>query len=279
LEKILIAIPIKALIKSACLLVGLGFAHPLFALEYECNTGNDKRFIRLELPGIEHLCEVTVTYSSDERKVMWYADHDSLFCSDKTEDLKEKYVSVWNFECEQWPDHDGVDQLSKRQRIILDAELKALIVKGQDELAPFVVEGLKAAASPSTGNDGDDELLVVQFFLHEPDTDVTRDVTHIIRDNGDKWTTQAKIDTLANYIDTDEGYIVNSALISNVTGTGAMEIITVLDANQTLKNDNGASNFAGCYGNQTLAAESDGELIAKTPHRYYCPETIGADAG
>lgn len=264
----------NALMKSVILFMASLFAQPLFALEYECNSNGDKRFIRMELPGIEHLCEVTVTYANEERKVMWYADNDSTFCTEKTQDLREKYKTVWNFDCELWPDHDGVDQLNTRQRAILDAELKLLIEQGQNNLAPFVVEGLKAAASPAS--DSKLGLLVVQFFLHEPDTGVTRDVTHIIQDDGNAWNTLTRIDTLANYIDSNEGYIVNSALISNVTDNGAMEIITVLDTTKGSEIDSNKANFSGCYGNQTLAHNSNGQLVARTPHRYFCPD---ANAG
>ena len=258
------------LIRCALLFLASVFAQPLYALEFECSAGTDKRFIRLELPGIEHLCEVSVTYSNDERKVMWYADNDSNFCTEKTTELTSKYQEKWGYECEQWPDHDGVDQLNSRQRSILDAELKQLIAQGRSSTAPYLVEGLKAAASPNGADDNN--LLVVQFFLHEPDTGITKDVTHVIHDDGEVWKTLSKIDTLAKYIDENEGYIVNSALISGVTDNGAMEIITVLDE----ATSSGSQPSTGCYGNQTLATQSDGQIIARTPHRYICPE---GDAG
>jgi len=156
----------SATINSIIFLILFAFALPSLALEYECNAGSEKRFIRMELPGKKHLCEVSVTYASQERSVKWYADKDSMFCSDKTNELQKKYETEWNFQCEQWPDHDGVEQLSKRQRIILDTELKSLIADGQNVPTPFLVEGLKAAASPTTSIENDAELLVVQFFLY-----------------------------------------------------------------------------------------------------------------
>jgi len=164
-----------------------------------------------------------------------------------------------------------VDKLSKRHRTILDAELKSLIEQGQSQDTSFVVEGLKAAASPSAS---DGNTLAVQFFLHEPQTGKTQDVTHIIRDDGVSWNTLSKIDTLSNYIDETEGYIVNSALLSTITENGAMEVITVIDAKDA------QNTGSGCYGNQTLAAHSDGELVARTPHRFVCAEkTAESEAG
>jgi len=243
---------------------------PLYALEYECESGADKRFIRMELPGISHLCEVTVTYTNDERKVMWYADNDSMFCSDKTEELTSKYQEKWGFQCKKWPDHDGIDQLSDRQRSIVDTELKAVIALGEAQSEPFLVEGLKAAASSK--NADNNSLLVLQFFLHEPNTNTSRDITHIINDDGTNYNRSAELDSLANYVDANEGYIVNSALISSVTDNGAMEVITVLDSE--VPADANSSN--GCYGNQTLTQQDNGELVARTPHRFVCPDQ---DAG
>ena len=264
---------IKALLKiaarSTAVLIGLVLSNPLYALEFECSLGTDNRFIRQELPGITHLCEVTVTNANQERRVMWYANHDTVFCSEKTLELKTKYENEWGFQCEQWPDHDGVDHLSERHRTILDAELKFLIEQGQSQATPYVVEGLKAAASSSPdqqARNGEINTLIVQFFLHEPQSGATHDVTHVIRDDGLSWNTQSKIESLASHVDANEGYVVNSALLSNVTDNGAMEIITVLDAEDSANAD------AGCYGNQTLVAQKNGKLIARTPHRFVCTE-------
>ena len=251
--------------RCAAALIGLVLTNPSYALEFECSLDEDNRFIRQELPGITHLCEVTVTNADNERRVMWYANHDSLFCSEKTLELKNKYEKEWGFQCAQWPDHDGVDKLSSRHRTILDAELKFLIEQGQNAQIPYVVEGLKAAASPIVKeSENSSNTLVVQFFLHEPKAGATQDVTHVIRDDGLSWNTMTKIESWASHIEADEGYIINSALVSTVTDNGAMEIITVLD------NENTENPDAGCYGNQTLAAQNNGELIARTPHRFVC---------
>jgi len=224
----------------ALLLVGVVLAHPAHALEFECSSGADNRFIRQELPGITHLCEVTVTNANKER--------------------------------DQWPDHDGVDLLSSRHRTILDAELKFLIEQGQKQDTPFVVEGLKAASS--SGGDNSVGTLVVQFFLHEPQSGATSDVTHVIQDDGVTWNTLSRLDSLVNHIDAEEGYIVDSALISNVTDNGALEVITVIETT------NSSNSQADCYGNQTLATQTNGKVIAKTPHRFVCADsTKSADAG
>lgn len=241
---------------TACL-----FANPLFALEFECESGADKRFIRMELPGIDHLCEVTVTNALNERKVMWYANQDSMFCTDKTNDLSNKYQNEWGFQCSQWPDHDGIDALSKRQRTIVDSEVKTVIADGKKLSTQYVVEGLKAVSN-------ENNLLVLQFFLHEPQTSITRDITHIINDLGSSYNLASRLGSLAEYVDANEGYVVNSALISSVTDNGAMEIITVLDSEDAPKN----STDSGCYGNQTLTQQDDGVMVPRSPHRFVCPD-------
>jgi len=249
----------------------LAVSQSAHALEFECVKGDDTRFIRQELPGITHLCEVTVTKSDEEREVMWYANHDTMFCTDKSMELKAKYTGKWGFSCTQWPDHDGLDQLSKRQRSILDAELKALVAEGKAQTTPFMVEGLKAAANsaPVRGV----RTLVVQFFLFEPDTTQSRDVTHVIQDDGVSWTTISKIETLTDFIESDDSYTVNSALVSSVTDAGAMEVITVIDTV-----DPASNTTDNCYGNQTLATQGKTKLVPRTPHRYVCTENT-ADNG
>jgi len=250
-----------ALVITTALAVAL--PSPAQALEFECVSKRDTRFIRLELPGISNLCEVTVTHANNDRDVKWYANQDTMFCTEKTTELKNKYQDQWGYQCKTWPDHDGVSQLNRRQRIILDAELKFLIEAGKVDLTPFVVEGIKVAASQSS--EYAQTTMAVQFFLHEPGTGATRDVTHVIRDDGVSWNTTSKIDSLANYIDANDEYKINSALLSSVTDNGAMEVITVIDLLES------SNTQSGCYGNQTLAPQ-DGELVPRSPHRYICAD-------
>jgi len=44
---------VKKGISSALLIFGMALSHSLYALEFECKAGDDNRFIRQELPGIE----------------------------------------------------------------------------------------------------------------------------------------------------------------------------------------------------------------------------------
>lgn len=251
----------SGLCRATAFVLACLFANPLFALEFECELGADKRYIRMELPGIEHLCEVTVTNAQNERRVMWYANQDSLFCSDKTNELSSKYQREWGFQCSQWPDHDGIDALTKRQRAIVDAELKVVISDGKQTPTQYVVEGIKAVSN-------ENKLLVLQFFLHEPITRVTRDITHVISDLGNSYNVVSQLGSLTDYVDANEGYVVNSALISSVNDSGAMEIITVLDS----KDAPLSSTKSGCYGNQTLTQQDDGVVVPRSPHRFVCPD-------
>ena len=109
-------------VASVCLSVCM-VAKTAYATEYECRAGNDTRYVRVDYPGVEHLCEVSVN-SGRNREVKWYADVESTFCSEKIIELVGKYQNQWGYSCEALPDHDGIDELSPRQRKYLDQIVK-----------------------------------------------------------------------------------------------------------------------------------------------------------
>ena len=221
------------------------------ALEFNCAVPGDERILRLEIPGQEHLCEVTVTNQSNERQVIWYANNSTKFCSTKIYELREKYVNEWNFSCETWPDLDGIDALSDRHRTILDAELKRMIETGKTTSPPFTIESVRATAS-ATG-DASPSSLALQYFLS------TGDTTQLIVDDGQTWEVVTKIDELAQQIETDVKIV--AALVEAITESGDLQIITVVDIDTSDNN---------CFGSQVLAAKNKSELVARTPHQYTC---------
>ena len=221
------------------------------ALEFNCKVPGDERFLRLEIPGQEHLCEVTVTRQTGERQVKWYANHDTKFCTTKAYELSEKYVNEWNFNCEKWPDLDGIDALSDRHRTILDAELKRMIETGKASEPAFTVESVRATANAAS--DTSPSSLALQYFLS------TGDTTQFIVDDGQVWEVMVKIDELALQVESDVK--ITAALVEAITDSGDLQIITVVENDST--NDN-------CFGSQVLAAKTRSELVARTPHRYTC---------
>jgi len=90
----------------------------LLAGEYECHSGQQTRLIRIDYPGYEHLCEVSVTRLGQQREVKWYADSDSTFCSNKIIELVGKHQNEWGFSCERQPDHDGINELNLRRALL-----------------------------------------------------------------------------------------------------------------------------------------------------------------
>ena len=228
------------------------------ALEYECTAENEQRFISLEMPGEEHLCEVSVTLKNGERDVKWYANSESTFCTEKTEELKGKYEELWGFTCAQWPDTDGIHALSKRHRVILDAELKKQIALGKKSQPSFEVKAVKVSAS--SDNPEKLSLLALQIFYAKGDAPV-EDITHIIHDNGVSWFTHSRVKALTSYIPDDTEYKVNSALISTIESDGTIEIATSVSDNKNQQN---------CYGAQTFLSNIDGSLVPRTPHRFVC---------
>lgn len=221
------------------------------SLEFNCTVTGDERFLRVEIPGQQHLCEVSVTYQTNERRVMWYANNDTKFCTARAYELRDKYVSEWGFACEKWPDLDGIDLLSDRHRTILDTELKRMINTGKTSTPPFKVESVRATASAE--NDASSSSLALQYFLS------TGDITQVIVDDGQTWEIMAKIDELALQVESDVK--IAAALVESITDSGALQIITVVDNNTAEDN---------CFGSQVLVAKTNSELVARTPHRYVC---------
>lgn len=223
------------------------------ALEFQCELNGDVRYLRVDIPGNDHLCEVNVKYEySGEQKLMWYADNDSLFCSAKAYELSEKYENTWGFSCAKWPDHDGIDLLSPTQRTILDIQLKQLMNEGQASEEPFSVKAVKAAAS--TPLDHDSGTMALQYFLSDG-----TDRTQLIADDQGRWEVFATIDELAAQITGTA--TVDSALISSVTDGGALEVLTTV-----------ATSSAGqeCHGKQVLMAAGVNTLTPRTAHRFIC---------
>lgn len=221
------------------------------ALEFYCEAPGDNRYIRVDIPGEQNLCEVAVSYdASGERKAMWYADIDTLFCSAKAYSLRDKYESQWNFNCNLWPDTDGIHNLSLSQRSILDSQLKAMIDEGRNATPPFTVNAVRASASTPINRERG--ILAVQYFLSSGDS------TQIIHDNVDNWSVFVTVDNLAAHIDSQ--LPVSNALLQSVTSSGALTINTSLlnDANQH------------CYGTQVLTPTPGADPVATTAHRYVC---------
>ncbi|MFK8083006.1 MAG: hypothetical protein AB8B97_22225 [Granulosicoccus sp.] len=222
------------------------------ALEFQCNNSGDIRYLRVDIPGQEYLCEVSVTYlDSGVRDVKWYARNDTLFCSTRAYELRDKYTDLWNYSCNTWPDRDGIDKLSTSQRLILDQRLKALIEEGEQSNPPYRLTAVKAVAS--TLVDEESGKIAFQFF-----TDSTN-FTEIIDDNGSEWSVATKIDDLATHVVSEMP--VTSAIIHSISVEGTLEVHTRLVDQLELE----------CFGTQHLTPTGrNGMMKERTPHRYVC---------
>ena len=225
------------------------------ALEFQCEIPNDTRYLRVDIPGEEYLCEVSVTYKeSGVRDVKWYARNDTLFCSAQAYNLREKYEDDWNYTCTTWPDRDGIDKLSPSQRLILDQRLKALIAQGEQATPAYRITGIRATAS--TLLDNQPGKLALQFFTDHGD------FTEIIDDQSESWKISTTIETMASQM--EDGQIIESALVHAIAEDGTLEIHTRLEG----------ANSSDCYGTQILTpVGNNGELQARTPHRFICQES------
>ena len=224
------------------------------ALEFECELPADTRYIRVDMPGEEHLCEVSVDYqNTGVRDVKWYANNDSMFCSAKAYELREKYENLWGYTCTTWPDRDGIDKLSQAQRSILDQRLKALREQGPKSNPPFSITAIRAVAS--TPLDKETGKLALQFFTEDGD------FTEIIDDQVDSWNVATTINQMKDQIESEPP--VSSALIHAISDEGNLEIYTQLS--------NGSVD--DCFGSQVLTTAANNGLVeARTPHLFVCQD-------
>jgi len=252
--------PALALIALASLAPGTATS-----LEFECSVPGDTRYLRIDLPGEEHLCEVSVTGGiSDERRVMWYADNDSLYCSAKVYELRDKYVDEFSFECGEGIDRDGVDRLSPRHRAILDTQLKSLLARAADGEPDLVVSAVRAVASSALP--AGSSLLALQFFLADG-TDLVR----VVADEEKSWRTLAETRDLAASIPPTASLGVDDAFIGAIDGGGSLDVLTLL----------ARDGAPPCEGRLALQADADGTFVPVAPHLHVCGDVMptGDDAG
>ena len=243
---------LELLLAKSLLLLTLVLSSNAVALEFQCEIPNDIRHIRVDMPGEEYLCEVSVTYKeSGVREVKWYAQNDSMFCSAKAYDLRDKYEELWDYTCTDWPDRDGIDKLSPAQRLILDQRLKVHIAKGLESTPQYSIKAIRAVAS--TPLDNQPGKLALQFFTDDGD------FTEIINDQNDNWNVDTTIDQMTSQI--NSGLPLNSALVHAISDEGSIEVRTQL-TNET---------ESECFGHQIISVMGDGDLVEpRTPHRFVC---------
>lgn len=244
-----------------CLLACLALTSGTSALEFECSVPGDTRYIRVELPGEKHLCEVTVEGDNYPLKTLWYANNDTLFCSAKAYELRDKYREQWNFDCATWPDRDGIDSLSEGQRHILDAQLKALIAEGKVADTPYDVIAVKAVSSALGVTPG---VLGLQFFRAGTEGEALHDITQLLVESDGQWELLATQTGLVDVVSaSDPDARIYTVLIAAITDAGALEVATQV-ASPT------GSSTERCYGSQIVQFDDTGSLVAVTPHRYVC---------
>ena len=266
-------------------------AAPASATEFECSSDQETRHIRIDYPGFDHLCEVSVTKEDESREVKWYADSDSSFCSVKIIDLVEKHEDLWGFSCEEWPDYDGIDELSARQRKFLDELVKSSRTTNSND-TQYTLLGTRALVSPLANDDAEKsaDLLAVQLFMgrvpsgssvSQSDTDTDVSATPaiaaalaapamsnrilLIEDDGQSYNTLATQDNLNELIEIDKaGYSLDSAMIDQVFPNGEVQVTTLVSAP-----GDDSSTLPSCFGRQRFRSADDG-LLAIDEHQFVC---------
>lgn len=264
----------------------------LFASEYECHSGQQTRHIRIDYPGYDHLCEVSVTRPGQPREVKWYANSDSTFCSKKIIELVGKHQNQWGFSCEQQPDHGGINKLNLRQRKFLDNLVRQNRTIDNND-TEFILLGTRALIEPSTttNNSSVADLLAIQLFMArlgstEPQASAatgtgatisnnqndTQDNTTTLAnrvilyaDDGEKYDTLATLDNLNNVIEIEEqGYYLDSVLIDTLHPNGDLDVSTLIAAP-----DDDPNALPSCYGTQRFQRTAAG-LLAVAQHQFTC---------
>ena len=249
------------------------------ALEFECSQFGDTRFLGVDIPGEDHLCEVSVTGEggAGERRVLWYAENDTLFCSAKAYELRDKYVDEFSFDCHRWPDSDGIDLLSARQRAILDAELKSLLADTGTDGDTVSLSGVRAVAS--TPFDGEEAMLALQFLAPGGG-----DHVRIVIDSTDGTSVIAELRDLAGRVDPVPDLRTRGAFIESISPSGALEVVTLLEpeggsGSGPEEREVDTDRAMVCEGRQTFHPRA-GDLVAGTPHRHACTvDPVAFDPG
>jgi len=281
----------SVLLKIAAVTTAFLVAPPTLATEYECRSNQETRLIRVDYPGFDHLCEVSVTKEDQSREVKWYADSNSSFCSVKIVDLVEKYQDLWGFSCEEWPDYDGIEELSVRQRKFLDDLVRSSRTTNNDN-AQYTLLGTRALVGPLTNDDAENsaDLLAVQLFMgrvpsgsnSNPDqtsgdgaespalaaalvAPAMANRILLIEDNGQSYNTLATQDNLNELIEIDRaGYSLDSAMIDQIHPNGEVEVTTLVSAP-----GDDSSALPSCYGSQRFTSADEG-LLAISEHEFVC---------
>lgn len=273
-------ITILALILSAAAVA------TVHASEFQCKSGQDHRFIRIDYPGRDHLCEVSVTKRDNTRDVKWWADFDSTFCSDKIVELVGKYQNLWGYSCEEWPSVDGIEKLSLRHRKLLDDVVKQTLQQATNDSPPYAILGTRALAGEMLAESTAQtlNLLAIQFFMtrvgaqterdldgegsgDNPATDLLSPVNRmlIIEDDGESHRTLTSLPELKDHIQVDkEGYSLDSVVIDTMYSSGEFDVSTLVSA----PGDHPEA-APSCYGQQRFKATDDG-VQSVDKHRFVC---------
>jgi hypothetical protein len=233
------------------------------AADFRCIVPGDERHLRLDIPGQEHLCEVSVTHGSGERKVLWYANNDTLFCSEKADELVNKYISQWGFDCDAWPVDDDLLSLNEAQRRRLDEDLRTR--HAASDARPAAV---RVVTGPT---DADGQSLIAVQWIYEASI---ADSLSVYIDDSDsaqsevaQWQSVAEINDLLASIDSAD-ITVQRALINQIDASGALTVETIV------QNPAGesAADTPACRGEQHFSVNDSGGLDPVAPHRYSCDD-------
>lgn len=232
------------------------------ATELECRANGDVRYVRLEYPGQEHLCEVSTTNQNQERRVSWYANNDSTFCSVKFAELTRKYTDKWGFSCKPWPSRTNIDELSTAARQLLDRFVKQQRTLANEQDPPELLRAVRAFSLKDSAG----PTLVAQMFLMNGDNDSEDRSWHLSTDPAGQTVKAHSLPRLISLIKpAPVDAKLNSAILEKVSPDNQIVINTTLYTAMTPR-----EAPPDCYGQQSFSFSDDGTLVAAGEHAYQC---------
>lgn len=236
------------------------------AAEYECILNDDIRYIRMDYPGVDNLCEVSVTTPDNQREVKWYANGESTFCSRKLIELAGKHQNQWGFSCTEWPDRNQLDELNTRQRSIVDSLVKSVTREGKSASSPFTISGVRALAQQSdTSGAGNPRKMIVQLFMDDG-TPRFANRAYFVEDTTTAFDTTLVLSDIHRLVDTGGANLaIESAVVDGFSADGTVRVTTTLSSASTASDAE-----SDCIGEQHFSLSSDNTFGPANSHRYLC---------
>jgi len=247
---------VGTLICIVLLLSGLKGVH---AQAYECVLAEDKRRISFDYPGRENLCEVAASYADGSRKVIWLANVNSQFCSDKLVELIGKYRNQWKWTCNAVVSNTELETLSQRERAFLDELVKGVVAQGRQASPSFKLRSVRAFS-----NETKTPSMVAQLLIGSSEGLLT-DRIYLIKFDAESYRVEGIQIGLERLL-VPPASAPGQAFVNQVYPDGSFSVLTTYKKNPEA---NDAPDLV-CSGSAVLRSDGEGSLSVSTKPEFSC---------